>query len=620
MKIKKISFQNIVEGIKNVFQRFPLPVLFSVITCVLFILEIESGYKYHYKEHILKAIFVSILGFMLSLAIKLFSEKKEYSLNLRSVINILMVAFMIYLYFTLPLKFRERDFIVMTIFYLSTFMGLMFAYIRKEDSEPDFGRYNVDMIIRIVVSMIFAQILFFGIVSAIFAIEQLFDFGIHENLYGDIFAVVSTLFAPMYFLAGVPDRKEKSLESYEFPKAMKVLTIYILLPMVIGYIGILYVYMFKVIFTQDWPKGIVSYLIISFSFVGINSLILSSPLKKSEKYKGLETYTKYFFRALIPLIIMLFFAISKRVGQYGITEKRYFVILLALWLLGVSVYFVINKKAKLKYLPITLSIISLLSLFGPWSCFNISITSQKGRLEKLLTNTKILVDGKIIKNETGDISFDDRKGISSIVSYFYDTHGIDKVEFLKETIERLEADTLNKKEAVSDNYYYRDKDLNVSRSRLVKEGFGFQLINNWQTGVTNKENISFQKKYYNKSQLINIKEYDYLLDDVANYQSDTLAIIQDGISIELDRDRMQVVIYNSNDNIVLDLKTVIKGLVRKNKVVDQYNQLEPDEMTYEGENDRIKYRIIFTSFSFMKEDDDIKNIRFPVFSMYFTIK
>ncbi|MCK5760943.1 MAG: DUF4153 domain-containing protein, partial [Candidatus Delongbacteria bacterium] len=420
MKIKKISFQNIIEGLKNVIRRFPLPVFFSVITCVLFIIEIESGYKYVYKQHIMKAVFVSILGFLLSLAIKLFSEKKEYSVKLRYVINLIMIGFLIYLFFALPLRFRERDFIVMTMFYMSTFMGLMFAYIRKEDSESDFGRYNVDMIIRLTISVIFSHILFFGVASAIFAIEKLFDFGIHSELYGDIYIIASTIFAPLYFLGGIPDRKERTLEKFEYPKAMKVLTLYILLPLVIGYIGILYIYMFKVIFTQDWPKGIVSYLIISYSFVGINSLILSSPLKKSEKYKGLETYTKYFFRALIPLIIMLFFAIFKRVGQYGITEKRYFIMFLALWLFGVSVYFVIKKNAKLKYLPISLSIISLLSLFGPWSCFNISIASQKGRLGKLLVDSEILVDGKIIKNESGDISFENRKGISSIVSYFYD--------------------------------------------------------------------------------------------------------------------------------------------------------------------------------------------------------
>ncbi|MDA3838017.1 MAG: DUF4153 domain-containing protein, partial [Candidatus Delongbacteria bacterium] len=518
MKIKKISFHNIIEGLKNVTQRFPLPVLFSIITCLLFIVEIESGYKYAYKQHVLKAVFLSILGFLLSLAIKLFSEKKEYTSQLRLVLNTVMVVFLVYLYYTLPLKFRERDFIVMTIFYLSTFMGLMFAYIRKDDSESDFGRYNVDMLIRIAVSAIFSGIIFAGVASAIYAIGELFDLGVHEELYGDIFVIASTIFAPIYFLAGIPNRKERSLDSYEFPKAMKVLTLYILLPMVIGYIGILYIYMFKVIFTQDWPKGIVTYLIISYSFVGINSLILCSPLKKLEKYKGLETYTKYFFRALIPLIIMLFFAISKRIGQYGITEKRYFIMFLALWLFGVSIYFVVNKNAKLKYLPISLSIIALLSLFGPWSCFNVSIASQKGRLEQLLTDTKILVDGKIIKNESGGLSFDDRKGISSIVSYFYDTHGIEKVEFLTETIERLKADSLNKNEEVNDNYYYRDKELNVSRSRLIKEGFGFKHINKWQTAISNKEYVTFNKKYINRAQLKNIKDYDYLLNDVANYQ------------------------------------------------------------------------------------------------------
>jgi hypothetical protein len=92
-----------------------------------------------------------------------------------------------------------------------------------------------------------------------------------------------------------------------------------------------------------------------------------------------------------------------------------------------------------------------------------------------------LILGKIIKNESGDLSFDDRKGISSIVSYFYDAHGINKVEFLDDIVAKVEADTLNKKEAgYNDSYYYRDKGTNVGRSRLTQEGFGFKHINNWQ--------------------------------------------------------------------------------------------------------------------------------------------
>nr|MDA3838254.1 hypothetical protein [Candidatus Delongbacteria bacterium] len=126
--------------------------------------------------------------------------------------------------------------------------------------------------------------------------------------------------------------------------------------------------------------------------------------------------------------------------------------------------------------------------------------------------------------------------------------------------------------------------------------------------------------YINRAQLKNIKDYDYLLNDVANYQKDTTMIKLDNMSIELNRDSLEVIIHTPSDNIVLDLEIVIRDLVKEIKVVDQYNQLDPEELTYESENDRIKYKILFTSFSFRKDGDDIKNIRFPVFSMYFTIK
>nr|MDA3884917.1 hypothetical protein [Candidatus Delongbacteria bacterium] len=126
--------------------------------------------------------------------------------------------------------------------------------------------------------------------------------------------------------------------------------------------------------------------------------------------------------------------------------------------------------------------------------------------------------------------------------------------------------------------------------------------------------------YINRAQLKNIKDYDYLLNDVANYQKDTTMIKLDNMSIELNRESLEVIIHTPSDNIVLDLEIVIRDLVKEIKVVDQYNQLDPEELTYESENDRIRYKILFTSFSFTKDGDKIKNLRFPVFSMYFTIK
>ena len=46
------------------------------------------------------------------------------------------------------------------------------------------------------------------------------------------------------------------------------------------------------------------------------------------EHRWVRTYTRGFYVALLPAIVMLWLAIGKRVAQYGITERRYFLIVL----------------------------------------------------------------------------------------------------------------------------------------------------------------------------------------------------------------------------------------------------------------------------------------------------
>ena len=44
-------------------------------------------------------------------------------------------------------------------------------------------------------------------------------------------------------------------------------------------------------------------------------------------------------------------AIWKRVDQYGITERRYFLIVLSLWLAGIAVYYTVRRSRSIAVIP-----------------------------------------------------------------------------------------------------------------------------------------------------------------------------------------------------------------------------------------------------------------------------
>ena len=66
------------------------------------------------------------------------------------------------------------------------------------------------------------------------------------------------------------------------------------------------------------------------------------------------------------------------------------------WLFLTSVYFIISKKDNIKFIPVSLSIFALLTVLGPFSAFNVSERSQTNRLETLLSQNNMLVDGKAV--------------------------------------------------------------------------------------------------------------------------------------------------------------------------------------------------------------------------------
>jgi len=614
---KRLSVKVITENFVKTVKRFPLPVLFSALTAVLIIIEIEK-FSYFNRSHLIeKSIFISILGFFMTLVSALYTEKRTSQTKGKYIFNLIAVLLLVYLFFTLPEKFRETDYIIFANFLSASLFALMFVYTEKENDKY-FGIYNITLFMRAFTSFVFAVILFLGLASAVFAVQELLvGDNFHEEIYGDIWALVAAFFAPVFFLGGLPVKNEPDTGSFIFPKALKVLLQFILIPLVSLYLLILYSYAAKIIFTRVWPEGIVSYLIISYSLVGIVAIILLSPLKDDENFTWTKTFSKYFFRALLPLIIVLFMAVSKRIGQYGVTEKRYFILILAFWLAGTALYMVFGRKKNLKLLPVTLSIISVLSLYGPWSCFSVSFRSQRDILKDLLTVNGILVEGKIISTEN-QIPFADRKSISSIVSYFYDNHGIEKIEYLKPVYEKLKAET---DDEVKEKYhYYRDKNEQVPRRMLVREGFGFEFVNEYQT-QNSLDYINVALKYNYDPVLEDISGYDRMIDCTDNNLRKP--VFDENYSLYIRRESNKMIFSKDSlsELFSIDLKLHTDEILKKIKNPMGGNQLGPEEMAVRDENDSLKYMIAFRNFNLTRKSDNEKyELSSSHFRLYYTIK
>jgi hypothetical protein len=124
---------------------------------------------------------------------------------------------------------------------------------------------------------------------------------------------------------------------------------------------------------------------------------------------------------------MLFFAIARRVSEYGITEGRYLAVALGAWLTIIVIYFFFSRSKDIRFIPLSLCAGILIMCSGPWGIFSVAERSQMTRLESLAKGNHILVDGKIQKAAT-PVSQSDTREISSILDYLSTMHGYESIQ------------------------------------------------------------------------------------------------------------------------------------------------------------------------------------------------
>ncbi len=146
--------------------------------------------------------------------------------------------------------------------------------------------------------------------------------------------------------------------------------------------------------------------------MGILALLLVYPLRAENAKSWVRIFSKAFYYTIIPLIILLFTAIFTRILEYGYTEPRYFVLLLALWLLSTVVYFISGKRATIKFIPVSLFLFGTFALIFPYfNAFSVAKRSQKNELLKVLNQHQLIHNGKLdfqkkitdtVRNEIAD--------------------------------------------------------------------------------------------------------------------------------------------------------------------------------------------------------------------------
>jgi len=466
-----------------------------------------------------------------------------------------------------------------------------------------FWEFNRILFQRILQSILFSTILYAGLAIALWAVQSLLGVKVDWKAYYFLFLSVAFLFNTWFFLAGVPTDWQELESDYEYPAGLRMFVQFILLPLVTLYVVILYGYLVKILIIREWPRGTIGWLVSIVSVFGMLALLLVHPLRNRPGHRWIQLYSRSFYLGLFPLIVLLLMAIWRRLSEYGLTEDRYFLLVLTLWMTGIAGYFSFRQQPSIKVIPISLALVAMLTIAGPWGPYHLSLRNQLSRLRNRLERLSILQNGRIEKT-TALPALNDRKEISSLVRYLIDMHGAASLQpwFHEDLTRRLEKEAKHPNRNIFSRSTY-------GHPKIITEMMGVSYVEQWQHSADPKYFYANSAPLWNEVR--SVAGYDYLArfnlyKTNGSASSSVMTIDTRRYELVWARDENRIELGDGRQGLVtLDLGPFLKRL-QQQTVQGSNSGLSEELMSLEGESASARVKLRFESISGTRQDSGIQ--------------
>lgn len=572
MKIFNFTLLNF-NSIKNTFKRFPLTIISAILATIFLILSTFDEYAEAYNDKMMSFGLVFVFGIFLYAFIKLFNEGLRNYYDLKNLKNNNLFKILSYV-ITLPIlygvyelvyhenkvmAFHDNNFIYFT---LIAALVVGSSFVGKFNYHKDFVAYVAKILRAFIISNIYSFIVFIGISGIIFALNSLFKFNFGSSVYLRVAIFSFILFNVVTFFSDFPKVRD-SFTDYKYPKAFRILLVYIITPIVIIYTAILLAYFVKILVLWQIPNNLIVNLVIWFASFSIVYLFF---LSRVETVTFISKFKIVFPFTLFPLLGMMFFAIYLRIKEYGMTENRYIVIAVGLWIFLSLIYYIFYRENSNISIPIFLFVIILITGLGPASATSLSIRSQNARFEKLLRDNKMIAGEEIKPNI--NIESEAKSQIVDIVSYMVRTDRVDKLSYMPKDF-KLSEDSFTKLFGFS----------NIIES---KNYLGYSYTDNLPTD----SELGFDIDIEGYKHLI----YVYSLDDVVSSGN-----------YKFEKDKKEIKIYKKSKSDYKTIMTIDMAKLRDNLklLYKTKDRIELEDLAIEKDG----YKVLFTNIYFGSEDN-----------------
>ncbi|MCX7953835.1 MAG: hypothetical protein N3A01_01445 [Bacteroidales bacterium] len=353
----------------NSFLRFPLVIVFSLITFIA-----GCFYVLGYKNTWQHLFYISATAIPFFISLTLILEKYETSKKFNYIINFVFVLIFFLVFINSPLKeFYLKHFYRYIFLFISFTFSIFYLPYLGFNNKLSFWHFNRVVLKCFSLSFLYAATILISLSILIWAVFEMFNF---DNVYKVIYIISLfslTFILPWLFISGIPKQKIYNTHFIStYPESLLNLTNNLLIPLqILFFISLFIIIVIKsFIFPNVSSYFILLKLLIFYFCLNISIISIVHPVLFEEKNVKLLKFINLSLVFSLFLLALYFYLLFEVYDISVFFINRYIYAIIGICFAVIFVYLLLKQIKDIRVIPLSIMILSLISVSGPWNFLN----------------------------------------------------------------------------------------------------------------------------------------------------------------------------------------------------------------------------------------------------------
>lgn len=411
----------------TVARRFPFPLAYISLFAVWMMADANNCFD---GAHVLRNSMSWALfeGFLLSLVVNLWCE---FSGKIRAVRPLQLCVFALVAVDFAAMCFRgsmpvNAEVLGRTALVSALVAGILFLPIVKRYCRRELWIYTISQLFALAMAVVVGVVILIALCIIMATLNALFHLSCIDFMETMMWLLAFWL-PCVYYMSSIPRRR--NLDVGLTKTVVGAFCKNVLLPIVVVYGLILYVYALKILVTWTLPDASVTMMVTGLMIATLVALY------------GLERYSfggdnpavavrigslarRILPVALLPLVVLMSVGLVYRIGEYGITTSRLYVAAFNIWAYATLLYLIFRKRANLNLIAVSFTVVFAMVSIIPG--LNFTVIAQRvvrGEVRKALVTQGVKafpIGEDNLKEILADMDYKDAENLVSKIEYLDD--------------------------------------------------------------------------------------------------------------------------------------------------------------------------------------------------------